>query len=394
VSLAGGYDTTGSQGAPDAETRPPEVCRRDSASRPVRASRCAPGGRQLAAASLPGFDSAPSLDTPTNERGFADEWLEAGEVDRYLRWRDLVRAELVRRDLHSAAARWSMCGDPMPLYCGSGHVKWGAYRCELPICPDCARTAAGELADRWLHSALQVKRRNGYRWRHVMLSIRVGSTQPQLGPDFELSDDAAVESLKSDYGRLLRSWGKLRARWRRRFGDGIAGLASREVGRGMNAHVHVLAYLPYIAQADLSQEWFEITGDSSVVWIREVEDGKGRTWSKASGHQKAAVLRAAVSEACKYVTKIRARDPEQLVTIYEATRGTPRGRPWGALHGRLLPKRVRECACPVCGSTMWFTDESIRFLSHQARPPPDLLELPPNPYRVKSEQLPLAGVVR
>ena len=177
--------------------------------------------------------------------------------------------------------------------------------------------------------------------------------------------------VRADYGRILKCWGKLRNRWKRRHGM-IAGFASREIGEDGNVHLHVIAQLPFIEQAELSDEWHAITGDSYIVWIGECFDRRTKLkYSKASGHQKPAVLRAAVTEACKYVTKLARRNPSELVRVFLATKGTPRGRPWGKLHGRLPKKEKRSIPCPECGDTHWWTGEGLRWLERAARAPPD-----------------------
>jgi len=139
--------------------------------------------------------------------------------------------------LYADASRWESCGIKEPYYCGGcGNRRLVAVRCDLKICPDCARRRAAKLRAAWLRAAHRVPKRRGYRWALLTLTL------------------VKSGDVRADYARIVKCWQRMTQKLRRKH-DGIGGFRSVEVGDDGNVHIHALSYLPFIEQATLSDEW-------------------------------------------------------------------------------------------------------------------------------------------
>lgn len=252
-------------------------------------------------------------------------------------WRENVGDALRAVDLPEDAERWDDCGAPMDLACGEcGHRRTVPFWCERSICPECARRHAAKLRESWERAMLALSIPGGWRWRLITLTLRVSG------------------DIGADYARLRDSWGKLRDRWKRRYGKSIAGCAAFEIGANGNVHVHLLALTPWIDQRALSVEWLAITGDSSIVDVRLVQRG----------------IRDGLRECTKYITKIGDREPAELARVYAAMRGKQSHRVWGALHGKVVKAEHPPVPCTECGCDKWWPMDVVAMLEREARPPP------------------------
>lgn len=255
---------------------------------------------------------------------------------RYFNARVAVAMEKVGLD--DDADRVRQCGNERLFVDPNGHTRWGHEQCEHRLCPRCARRRSKKMGRAWADAAERVPKRRGYRWRLVTLTLLVGSTQGRL---FGL--EAGTQDLMADFVRIKDCFARLRRRWRNRDRwEGLAGFYALEVGElvtGRNVHIHMLVYTPYLPQAELSEEWLELTGDSMIVDVRLAYDD----------------LRKAVKEITKYITKLTlTRDVDELVAIHLAMRGKPTGRPFGLAHGTVDVLVTDPIACKHCGSTTWY----------------------------------------
>jgi len=291
---------------------------------------------------LKGEGLHPSLDTPTNE-------LFSNSIDEFSQ--EVTHREDVARLLREAgftklSERFSQCGNEIPMMCGDCResVRMGTFACGNPICEDCARRKAAKLAESWVKSALQVPHRYGDRWRMITLTLVVG------------------ESIEDDADRILSSLRELRKRWKQRNKRAFAGFWSREVGSERNVHLHMMVYCPFIPQKELSKDWLEITGDSSVVHIQQVKKGRKS-------------LADAMREVCKYITKLGSeRTPEALVEIFIAMKGKASGRAFGSLHGTVKKVERKSPECDHCGGSSWWPARGIQWMFEGGSVSPDCID--------------------
>jgi hypothetical protein len=83
-------------------------------------------------------------------------------------------------------------------------------------------------------------------------------------------------TLKGQLDRLFDSFGKLRRRtfWKWHVKGGAAFIECK-IGKNSglwHVHMHILVEGDFIPQRELSSEWLEVTGDSSIVDVRKVEN--------------------------------------------------------------------------------------------------------------------------
>ncbi|GMV05857.1 MAG: hypothetical protein AMXMBFR53_21340 [Gemmatimonadota bacterium] len=134
---------------------------------------------------------------------------------------------------------------------------------------------------------------------------------------------------------------------------------------GGMVHAHLLVYGHYWPQADLSERWRRLTGDSHVVDIRKVRIScRKMARLKAEGVRPTAddVLRAGVVEVLKYATKPNldtTQDTFRAVAAVEyAFEGSRRLAAWGVFYGQVqetledpdYAPEVEGLTCPTCGA--------------------------------------------
>jgi hypothetical protein len=83
-------------------------------------------------------------------------------------------------------------------------------------------------------------------------------------------------SLTAQLDRLYDSFNKLRRRdFFKRYITGGVAMVEVKIGRNSglwHPHLHILCEGDFIPQRDLSNEWLEVTGDSSIVDVRRVSN--------------------------------------------------------------------------------------------------------------------------
>jgi hypothetical protein len=219
-----------------------------------------------------------SLETPeTNEQ--ASEWEELPPYDcpdSEFRIEPITRAETLFRHSGWQGRRVRMfaamqrtganrtCLDRF-YNCGSGAwlelsdathtVKAKSNHCHSRWCVPCQAERA-----RFIYSQMAEQFPAG-RLRFVTLTLRCLPSIP----------------LKDSLDRLYRSFKELRRRpfWKQYVAGGLLCLEVK-LGKGSDwwhPHLHILTAGVYMPQKELAQEWLNVTGDSSICWIRDVPPG-------------------------------------------------------------------------------------------------------------------------
>lgn len=140
------------------------------------------------------------------------------------------------------------------------------------------------------------------------------------------------DDFKDAFNHLKLSWSKLLKKsqnWKQRTNKpavmpelvnmvGAVYAYEFKVGKGgkWHPHIHMFALLSnYIDQEKLSQEWLEATGDSFIIGVTECKNG---------------ILKGLI-ECLKYSTKFGDMTPEQIVHVYENSKGSALVSPLGIL---------------------------------------------------------------
>tara|TARA_R110002073_G_scaffold336583_1_gene536325 strand:+ start:15428 stop:16432 length:1005 start_codon:yes stop_codon:yes gene_type:complete len=296
-----------------------------------------------------------------------------------------LEAELHSKSMGKVARRFKACGEDYALICEDcGDQKMTARRCELMFCEGCSRRRAAELSERWTKGAEshQEEHRTMKKgrpwcaprlgWKLITLTLVVG---PSLDEDWKRIGEAwkvfrrllLSELVHAHRERLVErhgtSRGKARSKaaaYRKWAKSWVGGFSSREIGKGRNVHLHVMAFMPYVLQETITRLWQEATGDSYIVDVREIKGG----------------IRGGTKEVAKYITKISEKSATEAIEIYEATRGTAHGRAWGAMHGKVESaqalKQSRVKPCENCGSFAWVPSDVFEMDNRRARAGPSI----------------------
>lgn len=257
---------------------------------------------------------------------------------------DLV-AELRRQGYQREADRVEKCGTVIGVRscCSCGHRQAVQTRCDLwQMCPTCCRRRGRQMAAELLRHKERVPKVKGFRWR--MLTLPVKNT-----------GDAAA-----DVRRLSQAFAKL---WRVNLKrPGAAAFRAIEFGALTgNVHLHAVYYGPWIGQAELSERWHQLTGDSYVVDVRAIEGN-----------------RRGISEVAKYAVKLFAVPADRAIDFWQAIRGKQTTQRYGALRGLRSenPADEFEIDCELCGGTEYHYTavapddaDALRHLLHGRSPP-------------------------
>lgn len=152
-------------------------------------------------------------------------------------------------------------------------------------------------------------------------------------PDKEISS-WHIKKLREYFSRLRQKKGKKGEKpWKDRIEGGFYVVQTTNYGNGWHLHLHILYRGSYIAQAELSKAWREITKKSFVVDIREVQSPK---------------------EALRYMLKdflaepiIRPEDKATYNSLFYAKRLV---QPFGTYY---KTKLKAPFPCPQCGGVTW-----------------------------------------
>ena len=147
------------------------------------------------------------------------------------------------------------------------------------------------------------------------------------------------ESLEGAVEDVRAAWKKLRRRspYNEVWQGGLYAVEAVNKGRGWHVHLHVLVEGGYVAQRLLARDWQELTGDSWIVDIREVDAIYG----------------------LKYTLKYLKKAPTVLghaEEYNEVLKGTRLVQAWGSWYGEVRAKEDEEApklVCAVCGHSEW-----------------------------------------
>lgn len=223
------------------------------------------------------------------------------------------------------ALKLRTCGNPVRVLecaqCGwrSHPIK---FHCKLRCCPHCMADRANALRSKYLDAVKQM--RNPALWTLTLVD----------------SND-----LERDVDRIRAAFAKLR---RRKLFRSIlrGGLYCIEVTPGktrrFRVHLHALVDSFYISQKRLSRIWYELTGDSYVVWVSRVRGNRGR----------------ALSYILKYVSKglpIQAASwpAHFVVAVLEILNNTRLIQAVGSLFNTIPTLKRKLFCCPRCSADLW-----------------------------------------
>jgi hypothetical protein len=146
-------------------------------------------------------------------------------------------------------------------------------------------------------------------------------------------------SLEGCVEDLREAWKKLRRRspYKDIWKGGLYAVEAINKGRGWHVHLHVLVEGGYVFKRRLQDDWLELTGDSWIADIREVDAIHG----------------------LKYTLKYLKKAPTvsgHRTEYNEVLKGTRLVQAWGSWYGEVRAKEEDEepkLVCAVCGRSEW-----------------------------------------
>lgn len=292
------------------------------------------------------------LDSPTHSSTARSGYKR---TDSYIQWRTEVSNELTKAGLSDVAEQFESCADTprrmishqvevIPAVNGSLHVCSADHThdamlfsatCDLRICPDCARRQSARLVARYLPALLQARQSptRKHRLRHIVLTR-----------DIALTSELAAAELNNGFSSIRNLFDRMLGKdWTSTGGY----IATAEFGSsGFKLHYHVVAYVPYMDQAEMSEIWEELT-TSKICFIRQIAGTEEKIVSE-------------VQEILKYVTKFWSTDsstgepkyipPELMPVLHRVLKGTRRVRSVGIFYN--IPETESEPLRCECGAPM------------------------------------------
>ena len=313
-----------------------------------------------------GEDATPSTDYPETADDL-DRVPPALEALRAAVSRDRERQEkviaLIQAGEVAHARRLAECNrKSVQLECGDcgSDENYVPVSCDSRLCPDCMNSKMGEVAHQYLPAIEAMD-------NPTMLRLSLPS---RVEPDPE-SVERAVDALRGAFGRLRRrvvpangdgwSWGPwksvlqamghddLARRWQTRYVEQGRGIPMDEILRSgvygidikqqddgrLNVHTHIIADVPYLPQAALSELWDDLI-DAPVVRIERVEQ-------QGSSDEETALM-----EVVGYAAKAPEYESvDDEVAYLKALKGSKLLQPFGDLHGN-TPPAPSELTCYTC----------------------------------------------
>ena len=177
--------------------------------------------------------------------------------------------------------------------CGSDYIKFDCLKagcehsfmlgqhCKSRVCPDCSSYKRRNWRDKYLPYLEKV---NPSELRFITLTLR------------------NQKDLHGGMGKIIRCFKKLRLKkMAESFKGGLVGYEAHHDKDGLwNIHCHALYQGEYIDQAELSETWKGITGDSEVVWVSSV---LGKGYKCRYRDKRISAQQSALDYILKYVVK-------------------------------------------------------------------------------------------
>lgn len=253
------------------------------------------------------------------------------KVERRLERRTV--ANILRKvGMEDQAQSYERCGEHIYNMecCRCGHVHKVNYHCKLRVCPECKRAREWEVVESCKDALLSLG-----KLRKFELTIK------------NVSDlDAGVKKIRACFKKLRLSdkrqaekWGfACKSGYKTLIRGGLSGIETPLGNDGLwNVHLHCVYAGGYIKQGWLADDWERVTGDSRVVYIKEVKDAERDIGyvAKYACKQSGALLEDGdkLGEYVKVLYKVRLVQP----------------------FGSLLGKKIKRGAfrCPKCGCYIW-----------------------------------------
>lgn len=213
----------------------------------------------------------------------------------------------------AAVQRFCDCGRRYLVYREPGppaRIHVVPQRCRHRLCPTCNRLLAAE----WTSSLSRELKRQQVRLITLTLA-------------------ADGECLKHRWDRLLASFRRLRShpQWKSHVRGAIAAveLTWNAEHTNWHVHLHVLAIGTFFPQPMLKSLWHNVTGDSTIVDVRQVT-------------RRAGAIRYVTKYIAKPLHDSVARDLERLREYFVASRDRKRMIRVGCLHGLRRRERPEE----------------------------------------------------
>lgn len=210
------------------------------------------------------------------------------------------------------------------IFCRSCGYRHEVYqRCSDRLCSDCRQRDYFRLTDGYKGDVMGAE-----RLKLLTLTLK---NRPRLA--------GAVEELRAAWKKLLR-----RNPYKHLWTGGLYSVECVNKGNGWHVHMHILLDGHFVPQRQLSADWLDITGDSSVCDIRACPSPI-----------------KALRYVLKYLTK-----PVEVAghgeEYNEVLAGTRLVSAFGSWHGRVT-LRKQPFQCPQCGLSVWIIDVDMSGLS-------------------------------
>ena len=120
-----------------------------------------------------------------------------------------------------------------------------------------------------------------------------------------------------------------------------------EVTKDFMIHCHAIVYGPYVKQAEISDLWLKITGDSPVAYIQDMRS--------ASVNKPLGYILKYILKGCEF-TK-----PKDVALYLAALKGVRRVHTYGIFYNHTVEENEKPpSVCPICGSSLSF-DKDFYF---------------------------------
>ena len=201
--------------------------------------------------------------------------------------------------------------------CGQRYIT--PSRCEIRICDYCSKKYAMRFRSKLMDFIKNISIKNGKTFMFLTLTMRTS-------PNQKLSA-IVLRKLFKDARKLIN---KLYPKK-----NDCGAFAVLELGKHNNPHIHALVFGHYIPQADISKLWHKITGDSKIVDIRRVKNGKH-----------------SANYLTKYIFKpIHSDRTKELAKYLDLITGVRRIHTYGIFYGTFTLKKD-PFPCPLCNGCL------------------------------------------
>jgi hypothetical protein len=256
-------------------------------------------------------------------------------TDDYLFFGKILEALEERGMGYEAWKLKTCCQTGRVLTCGS-HQTFVLVRCDLRICDCCCERHGKRIKHRY-GQVIRDAVSQHYNHKYGLKFLTLTKHNPEKITDPERLHHSIKRFLK-DVRRLLNAVYPKK--------KGCGALAVLEVTQNFTIHCHVIVYGPYVLQADLSERWADITGDSRIVDIRQI---KGKP-------------KQALNYLFKYVAKSASfEEADDYATYLAALRGVRRIHSFGVFYNFQIEEEDSEpLVCPKCAKPLYF-DKDFYF---------------------------------